>query len=474
MIEHGWNVALARYEAHAAARIAPDTLRTRMLRLRRLAGDLGGSPSGVTAEQFEMCVGALPCSLSTAGEYVTVARAFYKWAVSAGVTGHSPVPEPQRHRRYRLGDRWIDAVESFERAQIARRMNSGTIRRRIQHVRRFGATIKLEPWHVQAEDYGAWIERQDVTDTTRAALRDSLRAFYRWAVTAGRLVTDPTVEPSKRGMRLGVPAVWEGSLHAYRRWMIASGHAAASVETRDAQLSSFARAFASAGPFDLTPDDVFDFMAGKQWARETRRGFRVALRGFYRWAVETGRTETDITELMPRIKTADPGRRPASEAEYQAALTGARDDRWRLALRLSCELGMRRSEVAQAHTADVHHDDSGRAWITVHGKGGRVRRIPVPPNLSAAIAHAGDGYLFPGIDGGHMTPAYIGKRVSDLLPNGVSMHALRHAFATRAYNVNRDVFTVQRLLGHASPATTQRYVQVSDDNMRALVEAVGW
>ncbi|WP_292702628.1 tyrosine-type recombinase/integrase, partial [Microbacterium sp. 69-10] len=61
--------------------------------------------------------------------------------------------------------------------------------------------------------------------------------------------------------------------------------------------------------------------------------------------------------------------------------------------------------------------------------------------------------------------------VSRLLPPGVTMHALRHAFATRTYNVNRDVFAVQQLLGHSSAATTQRYVQVSDDSLRALVEA---
>lgn len=57
-------------------------------------------------------------------------------------------------------------------------------------------------------------------------------------------------------------------------------------------------------------------------------------------------------------------------------------------------------------------------------------------------------------------------------PSGVTMHALRHVFATRTYNVNRDVLAVQRLLGHASAANTQRYVQVSDESMRALVEAV--
>lgn len=51
------------------------------------------------------------------------------------------------------------------------------------------------------------------------------------------------------------------------------------------------------------------------------------------------------------------------------------------------------------------------------------------------------------------------------------MHALRHRFATRVYNVDRDVFAVQILLGHSSPATTQRYVQINDTALRRLVTA---
>jgi len=105
----------------------------------------------------------------------------------------------------------------------------------------------------------------------------------------------------------------------------------------------------------------------------------------------------------------------------------------------------------------------------------------VPASLAAAVRAQGPGYVFPGqvVDRhahtrteGHLSARYVGKQLAAVLPGDVTMHMLRHRFATKAYNVNRDVFTVQRLLGHASPATTQRYVQVADARMRELVEAV--
>lgn len=79
--------------------------------------------------------------------------------------------------------------------------------------------------------------------------------------------------------------------------------------------------------------------------------------------------------------------------------------------------------------------------------------------------------MFPGKVDGHVSAHTMGTLVSRLLPEGVTMHALRHRFATTTYHVDRDVFSVQKLLGHASPQTTQGYVAVNDSNLRRLVEA---
>ena len=56
------------------------------------------------------------------------------------------------------------------------------------------------------------------------------------------------------------------------------------------------------------------------------------------------------------------------------------------------------------------------------------------------------------------------------LPDGLTAHALRHAFATRAYRATRDLLAVQELLGHARPDTTRGYILLPEDALRAAVE----
>lgn len=61
--------------------------------------------------------------------------------------------------------------------------------------------------------------------------------------------------------------------------------------------------------------------------------------------------------------------------------------------------------------------------------------------------------------------------IGDRMPEGWSMHKLRHRFATKAYAGSRNLRAVQEALGHASVATTQRYTAVSGTEVRAAVAA---
>jgi integrase/recombinase XerC len=84
-----------------------------------------------------------------------------------------------------------------------------------------------------------------------------------------------------------------------------------------------------------------------------------------------------------------------------------------------------------------------------------------------------DGWLFPTASDGHLSVHYVGELVDAVLPDGWSMHTLRHRFASRAYRGTRNLRAVQMLLGHESIATTERYTAVDDNEMRAAMTAAG-
>ncbi|WP_235204375.1 tyrosine-type recombinase/integrase [Nocardia otitidiscaviarum] len=223
-------------------------------------------------------------------------------------------------------------------------------------------------------------------------------------------------------------------------------------------------------PWEVTGDRLTQWAGRQDWAIETRRSYRGSMLAFWRWAVAAGRTDSNPAAALPRVKPAPPRPRPAPEIVYAEALRRAQP-RERLMLRLAAEVGLRRHEVAKVHTRDVVEDLEG--WsLVVKGKGGRVRTLPLPVDLARELRAHRRGYVFPGEDEGHLSARWVGKLITGLLPGVWTMHTLRHRFGTRAYLVDRDVFAVQELLGHASPATTRAYVEMPRDTLRRTVQAV--
>lgn len=368
-----------------------------------------------------------------------------------------------------MTDQWVPIVDEF--CQAVRRRYSDTTRARMgKQLRRFGREVGKLPCDVTAGDVSEWFEGLEVDPRMVYGYRTALRTFFGWASRAGRVRTDPMHE-AVSSLAKPVPTAWGGVLDDYRRHMWAAGHTIATVNSHLDMLRRFARQSGLEDPWQASTDVLVDWLAGHRWARETLRSNRNALRAFYAWAYESGWVPADPAVKLPHVKAEEPHPHPAPETAYRGALEQA-DGRTGLMVRLAAEMGLRRAEVAGIHSRDVSIDGDGVRWLTVHGKGGKDRDVPMPRALGELVAAQPAGWLFPGHDGGHLSPRWVGNLVSATLPAGVTMHALRHRFATRAYNLDRDVFTVQRLLGHASPATTQRYVATDPGTMRQLVEAI--
>lgn len=152
---------------------------------------------------------------------------------------------------------------------------------------------------------------------------------------------------------------------------------------------------------------------------------------------------------------------------------GGRAWSWSDIERLAVDAGLRRGEIAQVHESDVHPDLLGFSLL-VHGKGGKLRLVPLLDDLAEqvmAACQAGGGHAFPGRIDGHLSAARVGELLTALLPPKITPHSFRHRFAANVYDETGDLLTVQTLLGHSSPETTRRYVPPNTNRLRAAVVA---
>ena len=279
---------------------------------------------------------------------------------------------------------------------------------------------------------------------------------------------------SRTGMHHGmdktpVPAEWQKHIDDWLLALRAAGRSEQTIETRQSWIRHCARGL-ERHPFDVTFDDLLRFLGAADWSRETRRSVYATLRGFYRWAVATGRTNENPAEKLPAVKPSPPLPRPVPDEVLREAVQNA-DERTALILTLAVNAGLRRVEIAQIHADDLFKDLYGYSLL-VRGKGGKKRIVPIDKTLAIRIKNRAAGsYLFPSERGEHITPRHCGRLASAVLPGKWTLHSLRHAFASRAYAATSDLLAIQTLLGHSTPSVTQRYVRLPDARLRAVAES---
>jgi len=180
-----------------------------------------------------------------------------------------------------------------------------------------------------------------------------------------------------------------------------------------------------------------------------------------------------------RIPPGEPGEpgEPGQRAGTEAAVV-LRDS---AVLELLYATGIRVSELCGL---DAAHLDQGRRTIRVRGKGDKERTVPVGvpalravtrwldagrPALATAVSGAA---LFLGVRGGRLGPRTARCIVHERLREAgttrdTGPHGIRHSTATHLLEGGADLRSVQEILGHSSPATTQIYTHVSIDRLKS-------
>ena len=252
-----------------------------------------------------------------------------------------------------------------------------------------------------------------------------------------------------------------------------------------------------ADPAELTEEQFRDYIlhvkTRKHWKPKTIRQTAASAKLFF-----VGMLGREEWKVFSQIRTKDHDELPMvlSRGQVRDLLARVRLRRYRTPIKLIYCCGLRLSECLSLRVRDIRGDE-GKLWVR-NGKGGKDRMVPVAREMVEDLRaywsfHKNRHLLFPAPGRGAETPGMLAARmhaatrpmpVSSLqqllrrarqeldLP-GVTVHTLRHSFATHLVEAGASLHTVQALLGHKQIDTTMVYLHLthrSEQDSRRLVE----
>jgi|SRR5215467_207535 len=293
----------------------------------------------------------------------------------------------------------------------------------------------------QAEGYAA-VARLALdavqSPATRRVYRRALENFFAWREAAGR------------------PAFTRAAVQRHRAAMQEAGLSPATVNQRLAAIRLLAREAAANG---LLPGEEAAAIGQVPGVKQT--GVRMGV-----WL-----TRQEAQQLLDSP--------PAN------TLKGLRD---RAALGLLVACGLRRAELCALTVEHFQQRDGRWVILDLRGKGGRIRTVPVPPGVKERV----DNWLAAaGVETGRVMRSMrsssqggqlrhdslsedaVHKLVAEYALGKVRPHDLRRTCAKLCRKSGGELEQVQLLLGHASIATTERYLGTQLDLENACNDRLG-
>jgi site-specific recombinase XerD len=226
--------------------------------------------------------------------------------------------------------------------------------------------------------------------------------------------------------------------------------------------------------------DLQEYIAARPGSSATKALTAAALKSLFAFAQEVGflRFNIGAAVKVPPIKNTL-AERIMAEADALLMIRQEPVLRNRVLLTVLYGGGLRISEVCGLRWRDLMaRDEAGQA--TVFGKGGKTRAVLLSAStwkvLTALRGEApADAPVFRSRKGGALDPSAVHRVVKAAaaragLPGEVSAHWLRHAHASHSLDRGAPIHLVQATLGHASVATTGRYLHArpSESSARFL------
>jgi len=263
----------------------------------------------------------------------------------------------------------------------------------------------------------------------------------------------------------------------YRRWMETNRYPESTVQTYTAMMVKFLRFVSPKEAQECTSNDLIriieEYILPNRLSHSFQNQMISSVKKFYSHIYSSVIDPGKLTRPRPQHRLPN----VLSKEEVKRILNSLTNEKHRVMLSLIYACGLRRSELLQLVPADV---ERSRNLLRIkQSKGFRDRIVPISDRTIEMVdtyigRYRPEKYLFEGQNPGE---PYSATSLEKVLKNGcekarigkpVTLHWLRHSYATHLLESGTDLRYIQELLGHKSSKTTEIYTHVTTKSIQKI------
>nr|WP_262987290.1 site-specific integrase [Flavobacterium xueshanense] len=266
-------------------------------------------------------------------------------------------------------------------------------------------------------------------------------------------------------------------MEKFKQWMRSKRYSESTISTYSEALKSFLFFYREKPVVEINNEDVIIYNNGYILKNKLSASYQNQIVNAIKLFFKTVRGTKIEVDKIHRPKRAKLLPNVLSKEEVKLILNAHSNIKHKTMLSLIYSCGLRRSELLNLKPADI---DSKRGIVIIRQSKGKKDRIaPLSPKILEMLREYYMGYkpktwLFEGVNPGE---PYSEKSLQSVLKQAlqkvsitkpVSLHWLRHSFATHLLESGTDLRYIQELLGHNSSKTNEIYTHVSTKSLQQI------
>ena len=267
------------------------------------------------------------------------------------------------------------------------------------------------------------------------------------------------------------------SIETFKRYLLSKRYSPNTINTYSEALKSFLTFCNTKAVKDITNEDVIlynnDYILKHNLSSSYQNQIVNAIKLYFKIVKETS-IEIDKIHRPKREKTLP---NVLSKEEIKAILEAPKNLKHKAMLSMIYSCGLRRSELLNLKPNDI--DSKRNVVIIRQSKGKKDRITPLSPKILELLRdyykeYSPKTFLF---EGQEKNTQYSARSLEEVLKKSiklatinkpVTLHWLRHSYATHLLESGTDLRYIQELLGHNSSKTTEIYTHVSTKNIQQI------